>query len=130
MVKDNFLSAPVVVYFTPDELEKIQIKSRSKKLADFCHDAAVAYESQTQIPRFKRLIISALEKSCMTCLLVGGILLASRIPISGYGFIFLALSSSQLFVAGVLEKKRKTILYAASLFLFVDSIGVYRWVLS
>ncbi|MBD2663506.1 hypothetical protein B6N60_03400 [Richelia sinica FACHB-800] len=71
-----------------------------------------------------------LKWSSSTCALIGGILLASKISISGYGFIFLAMSSSQLLVASILLKDKSMIFYSASVFIFVDCLGVYRWVLS
>jgi hypothetical protein len=71
-----------------------------------------------------------LKWSSSTCALIGGILLASKISISGYGFIFLAMSSSQLLIASILLKDKSMIFYSASVFIFVDCLGVYRWVLS
>lgn len=62
--------------------------------------------------------------------LIGGILLSAKIAISGYGFIFLAGSSSQMLLASILQKDRVTIVYASSLFIFVDCFGVYRWLLN
>ena len=62
--------------------------------------------------------------------LLGGILLASNTAISPYGFLFLALSSSQLLIASFTEKDRIMLIYSASLFIFVDCIGIYRWLLS
>ncbi len=62
--------------------------------------------------------------------LVGGILLASNIKVSEFGFLFLALSSSQMLVASIVERDRLMIFYSASLFLFVDCLGVYRWILT
>lgn len=71
-----------------------------------------------------------LRYSSIFCALVGGILLASKVSFSGYGFIFLALSSSQLLMASIQEKDANTMLYAASVFVFVDCYGVYRWILN
>ena len=71
-----------------------------------------------------------LKISSSLCALCGGILLASKIPISGYGFILLAMSSSQLLVASILLKDKIMIFYAASVFIFVDCFGVYRWLLN
>lgn len=62
--------------------------------------------------------------------LVGGTLLASNISISEFGFLFLAISSSQMLVASIVERDRLMIFYSASLFLFVDCLGVYRWILT
>ncbi len=71
-----------------------------------------------------------LQSSSSVCALIGGILLASRLEISGYGFIFLALSSSQLLIVSILKREISMIVYAGSVFLFVDCFGVYRWVIS
>ncbi len=62
--------------------------------------------------------------------LAGGTLLASNINISDYGFLFLASSSSQMLIASIVERDRLMIFYSASLFLFVDCLGVYRWILT
>jgi hypothetical protein len=62
--------------------------------------------------------------------LIGGIFLASNTEISGYGFILLAMSSSQMLIANLQTRDKTMILYAGSVFLFVDCLGVYRWLLS
>lgn len=72
----------------------------------------------------------SLKLSSSACALTGGILLASNTSISGYGFIFLALSSGQLLLASLQDRDSSMIFYAASLFIFVDCLGVYRWVLT
>lgn len=71
-----------------------------------------------------------LKTSSSVCALIGGILLASKVTFSGYGFIFLALSSSQLLAASLREKDTSMIFYAGSVFIFVDCLGVYRWLLT
>lgn len=78
----------------------------------------------------EKQVASILKYSSIFCALLGGILLASNVNTSGYGFIFLALSSGQLFLASLKNKDTSTVLYAASVFLFVDCLGVYRWVLN
>jgi hypothetical protein len=70
-----------------------------------------------------------LKLTSSACAVVGGVLLAANIDISKYGFILLAMSSSQMLVASLLTHDRPMIIYAASLFLFVDSLGIYRWVI-
>ena len=62
--------------------------------------------------------------------LLGGILLASNTAISGYGFLFLALSSSHMLAASYLTADMTMVLYSASLFLGVDCLGAYRWLLA
>ena len=62
--------------------------------------------------------------------LAGGIILASNIAeISKYGFIFLALSSFQMLVSSISIKDQSMLIYSGSLFIFVDCLGIYRWVL-
>ncbi len=70
-----------------------------------------------------------LQWSSSACAIAGGVMLASKTEISGYGFIFLALSSSQMLAASIRKKDTSMITYAGSLFLFVDCLGIYRWIL-
>lgn len=64
-------------------------------------------------PRFRREMGLSfnvfLKVSSSICAFAGGILLAFKLPISGYGFIFLAMSSSQLLIASLREKDRSMI---------------------
>ena len=71
-----------------------------------------------------------LKMSVSFCALSGGILLASNSHLSKYGFIFLALSSGQLLIVNIINKDASMIFYSASLFLFVDCLGIYRWLLT
>ena len=75
-------------------------------------------------------IAKALKYSSIFCALLGGIVLASNVSYSGYGFIFLALSSSQFLAASLKTKDTTNMIYAASVFVFVDCLGVYRWILN
>lgn len=59
----------------------------------------------------------------------GGVILSSNTPISKYSFILLALSSSQIFMASCLSNDKSLMVYSASLFIFVDCFGIYRWLL-
>jgi hypothetical protein len=68
-----------------------------------------------------------LQLSSSACAVAGGVILASNTNISGYGFIFLALSSSQLLASSVLTKNQSLMVYAGSLFVFVDCLGMFRW---
>jgi hypothetical protein len=76
-------------------------------------------------PMMKRL-----KWSSSICAIAGGVLLAAKVALSGYGFIFLALSSSQMLLASILSKDQNMIFYSASLFIFVDCLGIYRWIFS
>lgn len=62
--------------------------------------------------------------------LAGGMMLASNTSISGYGFIFLATSSSQMLIAAILENDKLLIFYSATIFFGVDLLGIYRWLFS
>ena len=78
---------------------------------------------------FSRSNQCLLKISSSLCAMLGGIILAVNLNISRYGFIFLALSSSQLLIASIQSKDYLMVIYAASIFLFVDCLGVYRWIL-
>ena len=69
---------------------------------------------------------------CASCFfaILGGTLLASNIAVSGYGFLFLALSSSHMLIASCLTGDRIMICYSASVFIFVDCLGIYRLILT
>lgn len=71
-----------------------------------------------------------LKLSSSLCALSGGSLVASNTAISAYGFLLLVLSSSQLLAASISEKDWPLIFYSGSVFVFVDCLGVYRWLLS
>jgi hypothetical protein len=80
------------------------------------------------IPK-KDSIAKFLQWSSSACAVAGGVMLASNSAVSGYGFIFLALSSSQMLVASIRTQNTSMIVYAGSVFLFVDCLGIYRWIL-
>ncbi len=70
-----------------------------------------------------------LQASSSACAVTGGVILASNTNVSSYGFFFLALSSSQMLLSSVLTRNTSMIIYAGSLFIFVDCLGIYRWIL-
>jgi hypothetical protein len=74
-------------------------------------------------------LATKLQWSSSACAVAGGVMLASNTAISGYGFIFLALSSSQLLVSSIQTKNRSLMFYAGSVFLFVDCLGIVRWLI-
>ncbi|MGK7949654.1 MAG: hypothetical protein AB4368_12895 [Xenococcaceae cyanobacterium] len=82
----------------------------------------VKKQKKTNIAKFLKL-------SSSFCALLGGIILASNTESSGYGFILLALSSSQMLLSSIIINDRTLIAYSASLFIFVDSFGIYKWLL-
>lgn len=74
-------------------------------------------------------ISNFLKFSSSVCAVAGGVILSSNTPVSKYGFILLALSSSQIFISSSLTSNKGLMLYSASLFIFVDCLGIYRWLL-
>jgi hypothetical protein len=70
-----------------------------------------------------------LQWSSSICAVAGGIILASNTSVSSYGFLLLALSSSQMLLASKLNENFSMMLYSGSLFIFVDCLGIYRWIL-
>lgn len=70
-----------------------------------------------------------LQTSSSICAVAGGIILASNTNVSSYGFFFLALSSSQMLVSAFFQHNTSIMIYAGSLFIFVDCLGIYRWIL-
>jgi hypothetical protein len=84
-----------------------------------------------QVPTRRRTPINLFLKiSSSSCAVIGGVLLASKLHMSGYGFVFLAMSSSQLLVVSIREQEISMIVYAGSVFLFVDCFGIYRWLIT
>lgn len=94
------------------------------------HLPKLGHSSLRWASRHNKSFSHSLKLSSSSCALSGGIILASNTSVSGYGFIFLALSSGQLLLASLQDQDNTMIFYAASLFVFVDCLGVYRWVLS
>lgn len=77
---------------------------------------------ENQLTKTLQLVSSAFA-------ITGGVMLASNTNVSSYGFIFLALSSSSMLFANTLLSNKSMIIYAASLFVFVDCLGIYRWII-
>lgn len=71
-----------------------------------------------------------LKWSSSSCAIVGGILLASNTSFSGFGFIGLAASSFQMLLASFLLVDKTMIVYSSALFLFVDCLGIFRWLIA
>lgn len=74
--------------------------------------------------------IKPLKLSSTACAIAGGTILAANMPLSRFGFIFLACSSGQLLLASLIGRDHTTTTYAGSLFIFVDCLGIYRWLLA
>ncbi|WP_309743425.1 MULTISPECIES: hypothetical protein [unclassified Chamaesiphon] len=75
-------------------------------------------------------LAKTLQLTSSACAIAGGTILAANIPaISKYGFIFLALSSSQMLIASLRTKDMPMIIYSGSLFCFVDCLGIFRWIM-
>jgi hypothetical protein len=88
------------------------------------------FSNNYYLNRKQQQISQILKISSSFFALVGGILLASNTAISSYGFILLAMSSSQMLIANLQTRDKVMILYSGSVFIFVDCLGVYRWLLS
>lgn len=78
----------------------------------------------------KQSFVNVLKMSSSLFAVFGGVILALKLDISGYGFLFLAMSSSQMLLASILLHDKSMIFYSASVFVFVDSLGVYKWLLT
>lgn len=74
-------------------------------------------------------LFRALEYSSSACAVAGGTLLASNTELSKYGFIILALSSGQMLIVSTIGRRKSMMVYAGSVFCFVDCLGIYRWLL-
>ena len=61
--------------------------------------------------------------------IVGGILLALRIPWSGWGFAAFAISSVAWIASGVIMGVR-SLVAVNSILLLTNLLGIYRWLLS
>ncbi len=81
-------------------------------------------------PKRSRSLGSILKFSSILFTVAGGMLLALNIETSRYGFLLLAGSSGQLLLSSLLCRDRGLIAYSLSLFLCVDCLGVWRWVLN
>jgi hypothetical protein len=85
---------------------------------------------QSQRSPQKERLAKMLKWSSSSCAIAGGILLASNIPISGFGFIGLAASSFQMLLASFLLADKTMIVYSSALFIFVDCLGIFRWLIA
>lgn len=75
-------------------------------------------------------LAKTLQLTSSACAVAGGVILAANVPtVSKYGFVFLALSSSQLLIASLRTKNMQMIIYSGSLFFFVDCLGIFRWMI-
>ena len=78
----------------------------------------------------KERLAKILKWSSSACAIAGGILLASNTALSGYGFIGLAASSFQMLTASLLLVDQTMVIYSGALFIFVDCLGVFRWLIA
>lgn len=62
--------------------------------------------------------------------ILGGFLLALNLKVSPYGFLILATSSFSMLVSSCINKDKGLIFYSLSIFLFVDLLGIYRWIIN
>jgi CheY-like chemotaxis protein len=78
----------------------------------------------------KGRLAKILKWSSSSCAIAGGILLASNTSLSGFGFLGLASSSFQMLLASFLLADKTMIVYSGALFVFVDCLGVFRWLIA
>lgn len=122
----NFEQYPVAMLrsylgITMSDLNQIEAKSKRQiKIAE--------YNTRKRIT--KKHWSKGLKISGSVFAVLGGFILASKLSISGYGFIFLACSSSQLLIASILDSDITLICYSTAVFVCVDLYGVYRWLLT
>lgn len=64
-----------------------------------------------------------------TCLVLGGLLVASNTSISKYGFLFLASSSSSMALASFLSAEQWNGRFFVLTFLIVDCFGIFNWLI-
>jgi hypothetical protein len=82
-----------------------------------------------KVAKSQDLVSNYLQWSSSVFAVTGGIVLAAHTDLSGHGFIFLALSSIQMLVSSLLARKLSLVIYSGALFVFVDCLGIYRWIL-
>lgn len=61
--------------------------------------------------------------------ILGGFMLAVNLEFSPYGFIFLAGSSFSMLISSCINRDKGLIFYSLSIFLGVDLVGIYRWII-
>ena len=105
----------------PDYLLQLRLKESEYKSQDLSN-----YRDRKK-KSLKRLNPNVLKISSSIFAFCGGLILALNKPWSGYGFIFLACSSSQMLIASIIGADKIMIGYSAILFAFVDVLGVYCW---
>ncbi|MGB7415681.1 MAG: hypothetical protein WA902_15860 [Thermosynechococcaceae cyanobacterium] len=105
-------------------------KSTNSKSTNSKSTSSKSTSSKNASSKNNKSVSKYLKLSSSFFAILGGVLLASNTSISGYGFLFLSLSSGQLFLASLSEKDKIMLLYSSSLFCFVDCMGIYRWLLS
>ncbi|WP_299411161.1 hypothetical protein [Acaryochloris sp. IP29b_bin.148] len=92
-------------------------------------DLVLKSSRHSSFTRSRQSIAKVLKFSSSICAVAGGVIVSSNIPESKYGFILLALSSSQIFMSSSIEGEKSLMIYSASLFIFVDCLGIYRWLI-
>lgn len=129
--------ASLAVADEPKEIAQL-VSEETVKNQYVVHEFAYAKDSDEELVNLSKQVASSSQKKAAKYLklsssffaVLGGVLLASNTSASGYGFIFLGLSSSQMILASLKDKDRSMMIYAMSLFFFVDCMGIYRWLLS
>jgi hypothetical protein len=109
---------------TSQNLSTSEINSNPSNTAQNLPPSRVLQPRQSDNP-----LANALQFSSSVCAVIGGVLLSSNTSVSKYGFILLACSSSQIFLASWMLKQKALMIYGGSVFILVDCLGMYRWLI-
>ena len=112
-----------------DDLQGIENYEADYKQKTFKFSSRYGIKNQSLKTKERKIFyVTTFKISSSVCGLLGGSILALNTPISGYGFIFLACSSSQMLIASILDRDKLLMCYSATIFFCVDLLGIYRWV--
>ena len=118
----------IAVSFSEDDLKQLNSKAGDVPLPIFIREAALS-QTKTRISRKRQIASKFFILSSSFCGLVGGSMVASKTSITGYGFVPLALSSSQMLLASLLMRNWFLVCQSSCIFIFVDCIGIVNWLL-
>lgn len=123
----NSRSHTIVVNLTQQEFEHLKMQA-SPDLENYCRERLLKPSPNKNFSSTPHFISKLLKFSSLFCLMTGGIMVASKSKVTSYGFIFLALSSSQATIASYLLSDRWNFFIFGTTFLIVDLFGVLRWI--
>ncbi len=102
--------------------------SNYQGLAKKSQDNTAVYSEIKRPKRKPKRLIKNLALSATLLTALGGLMVASNTAVTRYGFLVWFLSSPQLALANYLDRNLSGFVYAITLFLFVDLLGVCRWI--